>query len=53
MLARRPGPEGNYLRSYAPDFFTDRHRTPRGDAINFDGAGARAVRDFVIENAEY
>ena len=47
------GPEGNYLRSYAPDFFTDRHRTPWGDAINFDGAGARAVRDFVIENAEY
>ncbi len=32
---------------------TDRHRTPWGDAINFDGSNARPVRDFVIENAEY
>ncbi len=47
------GPEGNYLSSFAPDFFTDRHRTPWGEAINFDGADARPVRDFVIENAEY
>ena len=47
------GPEGNYLSSYAPHFFTDRHRTPWGDAINFDGSDARPVRDFVIENAEY
>ena len=47
------GPEGNYLSSFAPDFFTDRHRTPWGKAINFDGADARPVRDFVIENAEY
>ncbi len=47
------GPEGNYLSSYAPDFFTSRHRTPWGEAINFDGPNARPVRDFVIENAEY
>jgi malto-oligosyltrehalose trehalohydrolase len=47
------GPEGNYLGMYAPQFFTDRHHTPWGAAINFDGAGARAVRDFVIENALY
>jgi maltooligosyltrehalose trehalohydrolase len=47
------GPDGNYLALYAPDFFTSRHKTPWGDAINFDGANARPVRDFVIENAEY
>ena len=47
------GPEGNYLSSYAPDFFTARHRTPWGEAIDFDGTNARPVRDFVIENAEY
>src|SRR5208337_2651389 len=35
------GPEGNYLSSFAPDFFTDRHRPPWGKAINFDGAAAR------------
>jgi maltooligosyltrehalose trehalohydrolase len=47
------GPDGNYLKLYAPDFFTNRHKTPWGDAINYDGPNARPVRDFVIENAEY
>lgn len=45
------GPEGNYLNSYAPQFFTDRHKTPWGHAINFDGPESRAVRDFFIHNA--
>jgi maltooligosyltrehalose trehalohydrolase len=47
------GPEGNYLNSYAPQFFTDRHHTPWGSAINFDGAESRTVRDFFIHNALY
>jgi maltooligosyltrehalose trehalohydrolase len=47
------GPEGNYLHVYAPQFFTDRHHTPWGDAINFDGPESRAVRDFFIHNALY
>jgi len=47
------GPEGNYLSRYAPQFFTSRHKTPWGEAVNFDGPHARPVRDFVIENAEY
>jgi len=47
------GPEGNYLREYSPEFFTDRHRTPWGDAINFDDRGSRVVRDFFIHNALY
>jgi maltooligosyltrehalose trehalohydrolase len=47
------GPEGNYLNSYAPQFFTNRHRTPWGSAINFDGPGSRTVRDFFIHNALY
>ncbi|MCU1302234.1 MAG: malto-oligosyltrehalose trehalohydrolase [Candidatus Sulfotelmatobacter sp.] len=47
------GPEGNYLNSYAPQFFTNRHRTPWGNAINFDGPESRAVRDFFIHNAVY
>jgi malto-oligosyltrehalose trehalohydrolase len=45
------GPEGNYLHRYAPQFFSERHRTPWGAAINFDGAGSRTVRDFFIHNA--
>jgi malto-oligosyltrehalose trehalohydrolase len=47
------GPEGNYLHSYAPQFFTDRHHTPWGNGINFDGSESRTVRDFFIQNALY
>jgi malto-oligosyltrehalose trehalohydrolase len=45
------GPEGNYLHAYAREFFTERHKTDWGAAINFDGAASRAVRDFFIHNA--
>ena len=47
------GPVGNYLPRYAPQFFTSRHRTPWGHAINFDGEDSRVVRDFFIDNALY
>ena len=47
------GPEGNYLQLYSPQFFRNRHRTPWGDAINFDGTESRVVRDFFIHNALY
>jgi maltooligosyltrehalose trehalohydrolase len=47
------GPEGNYLHAYAPQFFNERHKTPWGAAINFDGEESRVVRDFVIHNALY
>ena len=47
------GPEGNYLHVIARDFFTERHHTPWGAAINYDGAASRPVRDFMIENALY
>ena len=47
------GPEGNYLGVYAPQFFTDRHRTPWGNGLNFDGPQSRTVRDFFIQNALY
>lgn len=44
------GPEGNYLRDFGP-YFTDRYRTPWGEAVNLDGRGSDAVRTFFIENA--
>jgi maltooligosyltrehalose trehalohydrolase len=47
------GPEGNYLPLYAPQFFTDRHHTPWGQAINFDGPESGTVRDYFIHNALY
>ena len=43
------GPEGNYLGRFGP-YFTGRHHTPWGKAINFDGPRSRPVRDFFIEN---
>ncbi|MBW4021913.1 MAG: malto-oligosyltrehalose trehalohydrolase [Proteobacteria bacterium] len=47
------GPDGNYLPVYAPLFFTDRHKSPWGAGINFDGDASRPVRDFVVHNALY
>lgn len=47
------GPDGNYLPCYAPEFFTDRYRTPWGAAINYDGRHSGPVRGFVIQNALY
>lgn len=47
------GPDGNYLPVYAPTFFTDRHKTPWGAAINYDGQHSAPVREFVIRNALY
>ena len=47
------GPDGNYLSTYAPGFFTERHHTPWGAAINYDGKHSRPVRDFVVHNALY
>ncbi len=51
MVYNHFGPDGNYLSQYSADYVTDRHQTPWGDAVNFDGQNARFVRDFVIDNA--
>jgi len=44
------GPEGNYVGEFGP-YFTSRHKTPWGDAVNYDGPDSGPVRRFVIENA--
>jgi len=44
------GPEGNVLPAFGP-YFTERYRTPWGDALNFDGSGSDEVRRFFVENA--
>lgn len=44
------GPEGNYLSDYA-SYFTDKYKTPWGNAINFDDAYSDEVRNYFIENA--
>ena len=44
------GPDGNHLAAFGP-YFTDTHRTPWGDAVNYDAAGSDEVRRFVVDNA--
>jgi len=46
------GPEGNCLGDYGP-YFTDRYKTPWGQAINFDGPESDEVRRFITDNALY
>ncbi len=46
------GNEGNYLAQFGP-YFTSRHKTPWGDAINYDDDGSPHVRRFIVENALY
>ena len=51
------GPEGNDLPKYFPQVLTGKHKTPWGDALNFDedeaGGCARQVRELIIQNALY
>jgi maltooligosyltrehalose trehalohydrolase len=47
------GPAGNYLKVFAPEYFTSRYRTEWGEAINFDGEGSGPVRAFFLANAGY
>ncbi|WP_246227007.1 malto-oligosyltrehalose trehalohydrolase [Propioniciclava coleopterorum] len=44
------GPAGNYAPVFGP-YFTDKHHTPWGKAINLDDAGADGVRAFIVDNA--
>ncbi|WP_202615463.1 malto-oligosyltrehalose trehalohydrolase [Rhizobium deserti] len=46
------GPDGNYMPNYAP-LFTEHHKTPWGNGINYDGEGSKPVREFAIQNAIY
>jgi maltooligosyltrehalose trehalohydrolase len=47
------GPDGNYLRDFSADYFNERHHTPWGAAVNYDGAAAEWVRKLVIDNARF
>jgi maltooligosyltrehalose trehalohydrolase len=44
------GPDGNYLGTYAPDFFDPGRETPWGPAIRFEEP---AVRAFFLDNPIY
>jgi maltooligosyltrehalose trehalohydrolase len=46
------GTIGGFLDAYGP-YFSTRHRNDWGNAFNFDGEDAAAVREFVTANAAY
>ena len=47
------GPDGNYLGQFARAYFTDRHKTEWGTAINFDGPDSGPVREYVLANVAH
>src|SRR5581483_2664685 len=47
------GPVGNYLRVFAPQYFSEKYENEWGDALNFDGADSGPVREFFTANAAY
>ena len=47
------GPVGNYLRLFAPAYFSDKYENEWGDPINFDGPDSTPVREFFVANARY
>src|SRR5258708_1329118 len=47
------GPDGNYLKQFAPEYFTDRYDNEWGEPINFDAEASGPVRELFIANAGY
>ncbi len=52
VIYNHVGPEGNYLNRFGP-YFTSKHKTPWGDAFNYDDKKCEGARDYVRENALY
>ncbi len=44
------GPDGNYLPSYSPEYFTHAHKTPWGDALDY---GNPFMRHLILDSAEH
>ncbi|MEZ4502652.1 MAG: malto-oligosyltrehalose trehalohydrolase [Dehalococcoidia bacterium] len=45
------GPDGAYQGAFSRQYYNEAHHTPWGAAINLDGAGSKAVRDYFVEIA--
>lgn len=46
------GPEGNYMHFFGP-YFTKKHKTPWGPAINYDDKYSLFTRNMIIDNVQY
>ena len=47
------GPDGNYLKCFSPHYFSTRHQTEWGEALNLDDDHAQGTRDFILGNVRY
>jgi maltooligosyltrehalose trehalohydrolase len=47
------GPDGNYLKCFSPHYFSTRHQTEWGEALNLDAEFAQGTRDFILGNVRY
>jgi maltooligosyltrehalose trehalohydrolase len=47
------GPDGNYLKEFSSDYFSQKYENEWGEALNFDGENSVPVRAFFIANAGY
>ena len=47
------GPDGCYLKLFSEDYFSVKHTTDWGEAINYDGDNCQPVREFFRCNAGY
>ena len=47
------GPDGNYVREFAEEYFSPHHENEWGDPLNFDGPGSGPVRELFLANARH
>jgi len=45
------GPDGAYQGTFSRHYYSETHRSPWGQGINFDGPGCAHVRRYVVESA--
>ena len=47
------GPDGNYLKAFAEEYFSTQYTTEWGEALNYDGEQCGPVREYIVSNADY
>ncbi len=51
MVYNHLGPDGNYLKQFSEQYFTDKYTNDWGQALNFEDA--KPVRELFVANAGY
>lgn len=47
------GPDGNFLRPYSKDYFSEKYQCEWGQALNFDGENSAGPREFFLSNVRH